>query len=112
MLPGLIHCQLHGFARRLQVQERLTVEIRNCIQETLRPLGVAVGAASAALVGYLCVQRSGLYSSEETFLDTLRRAAWQAGRAVPPQPLREVSISMPMLEAKPSETSLVRNAWA
>ncbi len=31
-----------AFARRLQVQERLTVEIRNCIQETLAPLGVAV----------------------------------------------------------------------
>lgn len=30
------------FARRLQVQERLTVQIRDCIQETLRPLGVAV----------------------------------------------------------------------
>ena len=31
-----------AFARRLQVQERLTVEIRNCIQETLNPMGVAV----------------------------------------------------------------------
>jgi len=31
-----------AFARRLQVQERLTTEIRNCIQETLNPLGVAV----------------------------------------------------------------------
>jgi GTP cyclohydrolase I len=31
-----------AFARRLQVQERLTVEIRNCIEETLRPVGVAV----------------------------------------------------------------------
>ena len=30
------------FARRLQVQERLTMEIRNCIEETLSPLGVAV----------------------------------------------------------------------
>lgn len=30
------------FARRLQVQERLTVEIRNCLQESLNPLGVAV----------------------------------------------------------------------
>ena len=30
------------FARRLQVQERLTVEIRDCIQEALNPLGVAV----------------------------------------------------------------------
>lgn len=31
-----------SFARRLQVQERLTVQIRDCIQETLKPLGVAV----------------------------------------------------------------------
>ncbi|MCW5605446.1 MAG: GTP cyclohydrolase I FolE [Burkholderiales bacterium] len=31
-----------AFARRLQVQERLTVDIRNCIQETLAPAGVAV----------------------------------------------------------------------
>jgi len=31
-----------AFARRLQVQERLTVEIRNCIHETLQPVGVAV----------------------------------------------------------------------
>jgi len=31
-----------AYARRLQVQERLTVQIRDCIQETLRPLGVAV----------------------------------------------------------------------
>lgn len=31
-----------AFARRLQVQERLTVQIRDCIQETLQPAGVAV----------------------------------------------------------------------
>lgn len=31
-----------AFARRLQVQERLTNEIRDCIQSTLSPLGVAV----------------------------------------------------------------------
>src|SRR3989337_2498795 len=30
------------FARRLQVQERLTEQIRDCIQDTLKPLGVAV----------------------------------------------------------------------
>jgi len=30
------------FARRLQVQERLTVQIRDCIEEALNPLGVAV----------------------------------------------------------------------
>ena len=31
-----------SFARRLQVQERLTNEIRDCIQDTLNPSGVAV----------------------------------------------------------------------
>jgi GTP cyclohydrolase I len=31
-----------AFARRLQVQERLTNQIRDCIQDTLQPLGVAV----------------------------------------------------------------------
>lgn len=30
------------YARRLQVQERLTIEIRDVIQDTLKPLGVAV----------------------------------------------------------------------
>jgi GTP cyclohydrolase I len=33
---------LHGFARRLQVQERLTAEIAQCIQDNLNPHGVAV----------------------------------------------------------------------
>jgi len=37
-LPRLVEM----FARRLQVQERLTVDIRNCIEETLKPVGVAV----------------------------------------------------------------------
>jgi GTP cyclohydrolase IA len=31
-----------AFARRLQVQERLTTQIKDCIQDTLKPLGVAV----------------------------------------------------------------------
>ena len=33
---------LHGFARRLQVQERLTAEVADCIWENLQPKGVAV----------------------------------------------------------------------
>ena len=33
---------LHGFARRLQVQERLTAEVADCIWERLSPEGVAV----------------------------------------------------------------------
>ena len=33
---------LHGYARRLQVQERLTAEVADCIWEHLKPQGVAV----------------------------------------------------------------------
>ncbi|MHA6722567.1 GTP cyclohydrolase I FolE [Sphingomonas sp. RS2018] len=33
---------LHGFARRLQVQERLTAEVADCIWNGLHPRGVAV----------------------------------------------------------------------
>jgi GTP cyclohydrolase I len=33
---------VNGFARRLQIQEKLTAEIANAIQEVLNPLGVGV----------------------------------------------------------------------
>lgn len=33
---------LHGYARRLQIQERLTAEVAQCIWDNLRPHGVAV----------------------------------------------------------------------
>jgi GTP cyclohydrolase IA len=33
---------LHGYARRLQIQERLTAEIAQCVWDNLQPLGVAV----------------------------------------------------------------------
>jgi len=44
------------FARRLQVQERLTIEIRDAIQETLDPVGVA-GVIEAK---HLCMQMRGV----------------------------------------------------
>jgi GTP cyclohydrolase IA len=33
---------LHGYARRLQIQERLTAEVAQCIWDGLKPVGVAV----------------------------------------------------------------------
>lgn len=33
---------LHGYARRLQIQERLTAEVAQCIWDNLNPFGVAV----------------------------------------------------------------------
>lgn len=44
------------FARRLQVQERLTTQIKECIQSTLKPLGVAVVIEAQ----HLCMQMRGI----------------------------------------------------
>lgn len=44
------------FARRLQVQERLTMQIKDCIQDTLKPLGVAVVIEAQ----HLCMQMRGV----------------------------------------------------
>ncbi|WP_343334874.1 GTP cyclohydrolase I FolE [Draconibacterium aestuarii] len=44
------------FARRLQVQERLTMQIKDCIHDTLKPLGVAVVIEAQ----HLCMQMRGI----------------------------------------------------
>lgn len=44
------------FARRLQVQERLTTQIKDCIQQTLQPLGVMVVIEAE----HLCMQMRGV----------------------------------------------------
>ena len=44
------------FARRLQVQERLTDEIKDCLQDTLNPIGVAVVIEAQ----HLCMQMRGV----------------------------------------------------
>lgn len=45
-----------AYSRRLQVQERLTIEIRDCIQKTLNPKGVAVVLECA----HMCMQMRGV----------------------------------------------------
>ena len=39
---GTLARVLHGYAHRLQIQERLTAQIAQCIWQALRPQGVAV----------------------------------------------------------------------
>jgi len=45
-----------AYARRLQVQERLTIEIRDCVQRTLEPKGVAVVIECS----HMCMQMRGV----------------------------------------------------
>ncbi|MBE2246409.1 MAG: GTP cyclohydrolase I FolE [Candidatus Competibacteraceae bacterium] len=45
-----------AFSRRLQVQERLTMEIRDCIQDVLKPMGAAVVLECQ----HLCMQMRGV----------------------------------------------------
>lgn len=45
-----------AYARRMQVQERLTDQIKNCIQEALNPLGVAVVIEAQ----HMCMQMRGI----------------------------------------------------
>lgn len=47
---------VEAYARRLQVQERLTMQVRDCIQETLNPTGVAVVIEAA----HMCMQMRGV----------------------------------------------------
>jgi GTP cyclohydrolase I len=44
------------FARRLQVQERMTLQIKDCIQKTLNPLGVMVVIEAQ----HMCMQMRGV----------------------------------------------------
>ncbi len=51
-----------AYARRLQVQERLTTQIKDCIQQTLNPLGVAVVIEAQ----HLCMQMRGIQKQSST----------------------------------------------
>ena len=51
-----------AYARRLQVQERLTTQIKDCIQQTLNPMGVAVVIEAQ----HLCMQMRGVQKQNST----------------------------------------------
>lgn len=51
-IPRVVEC----FARRLQLQERLTTEIKDCLQEVLEPIGVAVVIEAQ----HLCMSMRGI----------------------------------------------------
>ncbi len=64
---------LHGFARRLQVQERLTAQVADCIWDHLEPKGVAVVIeASHACMTARGVQTTGVMMTTSRMMGTFR----------------------------------------
>jgi GTP cyclohydrolase I len=64
---------LHGFARRLQVQERLTAEVADCVWEHLKPQGVAVVIeASHACMTARGVQTPGVMMTTSRMMGVFR----------------------------------------
>ncbi|QIK97119.1 GTP cyclohydrolase I FolE [Sphingomonas sp. HDW15A] len=65
---------LHGFARRLQVQERLTAEVADCIWKHLEPKGVAVVIeASHACMTARGVKTPGVMMTTSRMMGTFRK---------------------------------------
>lgn len=64
---------LHGFARRLQVQERLTAQVADTIWDQLQPLGVAVVIeASHACMSARGVNTPGVMMTTSRMMGTFR----------------------------------------
>jgi GTP cyclohydrolase I len=61
-----------SFARRLQVQERMTVQIRDCIQEALQPLGVAVVIEAK----HLCMTMRGIQKQNSVITTSAFKGAF------------------------------------
>lgn len=60
------------FARRLQVQERMTVQIRDCIQDAVQPLGVAVVIEAR----HLCMTMRGVQKQNSIITTSAFRGAF------------------------------------
>jgi GTP cyclohydrolase I len=60
------------FARRLQVQERLTVQIRDCIHEAIEPLGVAVVIEAK----HLCMTMRGIQKQNSVITTSAFKGAF------------------------------------
>ena len=70
---------VEAFSRRLQVQERLTTQIRECIDQTLKPLGVAVVIEAQ----HMCMQMRGVqkqnsYTTTSAFTGAFNKEATRA----------------------------------
>ena len=65
------------FARRLQVQERLTTQIAEALEEALQPLGVAVVVEGA----HMCMLMRGVQKQEASMVTSHVMGAFRSDRA-------------------------------
>lgn len=66
-----------AFARRLQVQERLTAQIRDAVQEVLQPKGVAVAIEAT----HLCMVMRGVEKQHAQTITTAMSGVFRADRS-------------------------------
>lgn len=66
-----------AFARRLQVQERLTAQIRDAVQEVLQPKGVAVAIEAS----HLCMVMRGVEKQHSRTITTAVSGVFRADRS-------------------------------
>ena len=64
---------LHGYARRLQIQERLTAEVAQCIWDQLQPKGVAVVIEAA----HQCMTTRGIHNPGVTMVTSRMLGAFR-----------------------------------
>lgn len=64
------------FARRLQIQERLTTEIKDCIQKTLNPMGVMVVIEAQ----HMCMQMRGVQKQHSVTTTSDFTGAFQSAK--------------------------------
>lgn len=76
-----------AFARRLQVQERLTQQIAGALQEHLKPLGVAVRLEAR----HLCMESRGVQQSGHTTVTTTLLGAFKTSADTRAEFLQEVN---------------------
>ncbi|MGM9806025.1 MAG: GTP cyclohydrolase I FolE [Candidatus Aphodosoma sp.] len=64
------------FSHRLQLQERLTMQIKNCIQDTLNPLGVMVVVEAQ----HMCMQMRGVQKQDSTTITSDFTGAFEVAK--------------------------------
>lgn len=79
-----------AYSRRLQVQERLTMQIRDCIQESLKPWGVAVVIEAS----HLCMMMRGVQKQNSVTTTSAFTGAFLKNTSTREEFLRLINVNL------------------